>query len=141
MGKAGHLARHAAQAEAGIARIVGGFQSPVVEGESLAGDELEVKLTIVAAAERLASERLRFVGRELAGLINVRAGIGEGRHRSDIASIADLPTPLRLATPAAWQVSLPSRMRERPGVGDDVSLRQRPRPEAATGRRRQPGRP
>jgi hypothetical protein len=41
MGKAGHLARNAAQAEARIARIIGRLQPPVVRAEALAGDELQ----------------------------------------------------------------------------------------------------
>src|SRR3546814_14114136 len=34
MGKAGHLARHGAQAETGVGRIIGGLEPPVVEAEA-----------------------------------------------------------------------------------------------------------
>ena len=52
MGKAGHLSRHAAQAEARIARVVRGLQSPVVEGEALARAELEVEFAVVAFGQQ-----------------------------------------------------------------------------------------
>jgi hypothetical protein len=57
MGKAGHLARNAAQAEAGIARIVGGLQAPVVKAEAFAGHELQEQLAIVASAKGARTRR------------------------------------------------------------------------------------
>ena len=66
MGKAGHLARHPAQAEAGIARIVGGFQPAIVKAEGLAGGELQEQFAIIAVRQRAADQRLRLCGVELA---------------------------------------------------------------------------
>ena len=76
MGKAGHLTRNAAQAESGIARVIGGFQAAIVKSESLAGDELHVQLAIVAARQGLGGQRLGAGRIELA--IKQRTGIGRG---------------------------------------------------------------
>src|SRR3546814_1824147 len=54
MGKARHLARHGAQAEAGVGRIVGGLEPPVIESEALGRAILQVKLAVVGPGEGLA---------------------------------------------------------------------------------------
>src|SRR3546814_10668544 len=63
MGEAGHLPRHAAQAEARIGRIIGGLQPPVIEAEALARPILKVRLAIVAAFPRLGGPAARAGGR------------------------------------------------------------------------------
>jgi hypothetical protein len=67
MGKAGHLARNAAQAEARIARIVGGLQPAVVEAEALAGDELQIEFAIIAACSVSRASAWRLSGESWPG--------------------------------------------------------------------------
>jgi hypothetical protein len=86
MGKAGHLARDAAQAEPRIAAVIGGFQPSVVEGETFAGHELQEQFAIVAGAQRLAGQFRGLIGRELAGAVEERAGIGRRGHGRDIGA-------------------------------------------------------
>jgi hypothetical protein len=57
MGKAGHLARDAAQAKARLAAVIAVFSRPSSK-PSFGGDELQEKLAIVAGAQR-ARNRLR----------------------------------------------------------------------------------
>ncbi len=79
MGKAGHLARNAAQAKARIGRIIGGLEPAVVEAEALAGAILEVELAIVAGRKRLRGQAARTIGIEQARTIEQAAGISELR--------------------------------------------------------------
>src|SRR3546814_2364250 len=81
MGEAGHLPRHAAQAEARIGRIIGGLQPPVIEAEALARPILQVKLAIVAAFQRLGGQAARAVGIEQAGAIRSE------EHTSELQSL------------------------------------------------------
>ncbi len=82
MGKTGRLARHSAQAEARIARIVCGLQPSVVETEGFGRDELEVKLAIVAGRQQTARQCASFVGSELVAVDEgVRIESGRG-HRA-----------------------------------------------------------
>ena len=80
MGEAGHLARHGAQAETGVGRIIGGLQSAVVEAEALGRAILQVELAVVGLGERFARERLRQVGVERVGAIEEAAGVGWTGH-------------------------------------------------------------
>jgi hypothetical protein len=57
VGEGGHLAGHAAQAEARAGVEVGGLQPAVVEAERLGHPMLQVKLAIVVAGEMLGGER------------------------------------------------------------------------------------
>ena len=65
VGEGGHLARHAAQAEARIAVIIGGLQPAVVEPERFGQAILEVEFAIVMRGEVARGEALRLVGIEL----------------------------------------------------------------------------
>jgi hypothetical protein len=60
--EARHLARHGAEAETGVGRIIGGLEAPVVETEALGRAILQVKLAVVGLRERFARERLRQIG-------------------------------------------------------------------------------
>src|SRR3546814_11158904 len=62
MGKAGHLARHGAQAETGVGRIIGGLEPPVVEAEALGRAILQVKLAIVGLGKGVPGESLLEIG-------------------------------------------------------------------------------
>ena len=79
MGKAGHLARHAAQAETGIGRIIGGFQPPIIEAETLAGAILQIEFAIVAAFKRIGGQAAGAVGIEQARTIEQATGVGKVR--------------------------------------------------------------
>ena len=102
MGKAGHLARHAAQTKARIGRIVGGLQSTVVEAEALARAILQIEFAVVALAERLRGQAARAIGIEQAGTVEEAAGVGEQGcgigHAPDIG--AHRPDPNRKALEA-----------------------------------------
>jgi hypothetical protein len=98
--EAGHLARHSAQAEPGVAAVVGGFEPAVVEAEALGGDELHVKLAVVAVGERVASQHQCLVGREAVGAVDQAARV-RGFHRPDIARRSgDASGPLSPASAA-----------------------------------------
>jgi hypothetical protein len=77
MGKAGHLARHAAQAKARLAAVIAGFQPPVVKAKGFGGDELQEKLAILAGGKRARNKAARFVGIKLAGAVKQRTGSAE----------------------------------------------------------------
>src|SRR3546814_10865395 len=81
MGKAGHLARHGAQAETGVGRIIGGLEPPVVEAEALGRAILQVKLAIVGLGKGVPGESLREIGVERVGAVEEAAGIGGACHR------------------------------------------------------------
>src|SRR3546814_15706037 len=86
MGKARHLARHGAQAEAGVGRIVGGLEPPVIESEALGRAILQVKLAVVGPGEGLAREALRQIGVERVGAVEEAAGVGRACHAADIGA-------------------------------------------------------
>ena len=75
MGEGGGLARHAAQAEAGLGVEIGGLQPAVVEAEALRGGILKVELAIVAALQRVGGEAQGGIGIEPVGAIEEAAGI------------------------------------------------------------------
>ena len=86
MGKAGHFARNAAQAKAGVARIVCGLQPPIIKAKAFTGHELQEQLAIIACTQRAAHQALRVIGGEQAGAIEQRAGVGRKRHPADIGT-------------------------------------------------------
>src|SRR3546814_2469372 len=80
--KARHLARHGAQAEARIGRIIGGLEPAVVEAEALGRAILQVKLAVVGLGECFARERLREIGVERVGAVEEAAGVGGTCHKT-----------------------------------------------------------
>src|SRR3546814_10828776 len=81
--KARHLARHGAQAEARIGRIIGGLEPAVVEAEALGRAILQVKLAVVGLGECFARERLREIGVERVGAVEERSE----EHTSELQSL------------------------------------------------------
>ncbi len=79
VGETGHLARHAAQTKAAVARIIGRFQPSVIPAECLAGHVLQIQFAIVAPREHVGGCALRGFGVD--GAEQVGAGVaGGGRH-------------------------------------------------------------
>jgi hypothetical protein len=76
MGKAGHLARHGAEAETGVGGIICSLQSAIVEAEALGRAILQVELAVVGLGERFARERLCQIGVERVGAVQEAAGVG-----------------------------------------------------------------
>jgi hypothetical protein len=74
VGEGRRLAGHAAQTESGMARIIGGLEAAVIEAEALGRLILEIKLAIIATAERQGSKPLRGIGVERVA-VNEAAGI------------------------------------------------------------------
>jgi hypothetical protein len=84
MGKAGHLARHAAQAKACLSAVVAGFQPAIIKAKGFGRDELQIKLAIVALGQSAAHQSAGFIGFKLAGTVKQRAGVGRKGHAVDI---------------------------------------------------------
>jgi hypothetical protein len=109
MGKARHFARHGAEAETGVGRIVGGLEPAVVEAEALGRAILQVQFAVIGLGERFARERLRQIGVERVGAIEEAAGIGRACHRRDIGrrtTMRKLPSSLRASAKQSPTISL-----------------------------------